>query len=185
MTRMPIPHLTGPPTDGVITLRPWTESDVPAVTRACRDPEIHRWTGVPAGYEEEYARHYIRGREESRERGETLDLAIADARDLAMLGSVGLVSFNAVNRRGEVGYWVAPEARGRGVATAAVALLAAAAFEQLDLMRLDLLVAVGNPASERVAEKAGFTREGVMRSYLSNKQGSRDDAVMFGLVRSD
>jgi RimJ/RimL family protein N-acetyltransferase len=84
-----------------------------------------------------------------------------------------------------VGYWVAPQARGRGVATAAVRLLSAAAFEQLDLIRLDLIVAVGNVASVRVAEKAGYTREGVMRSYLATKKNGRDDAVMFGLVRGD
>ena len=185
MTRVPIPRLSGPPTDGTITLRAWTEADVPAVTRACQDPETQRWTGVPAGYEEEYARQYINGREESRRLGETLDMAVADAHDLAMLGSVGLVKFDAVNRRGEVGYWVAPHARGRGVATAAVRLLSAAAFEQLDLIRLDLIVAVGNVASVRVAEKAGFTREGVMRSYLATKEHGRDDAVMFGLVRGD
>lgn len=185
MTRVPIPRLSGPPTDGKITLRPWTDADVPAVTSACQDPETQRWTGVPAGYEEEYARQYLGGREESRRLGQTLDMAIADANDLAMLGSVGLVAFDAVNRRGEVGYWVAPEGRGRGLATAAVRLISAAAFEQLDLIRLDLIAAVGNGPSQRVAEKAGFTREGVMRSYLSNKQGSRDDAVMFGLVRGD
>lgn len=185
MTRVPIPRLSGPPTDGRITLRSWTDADVPAVTRACQDPETQRWTGVPTGYEEEYARQYLGGREESRRLGETLDLAIADAQDLAMLGSVGLVAFDASNRRAEVGYWVAPHGRGRGVATAAVRLLSAAVFDQLDLMRLDLIVAVGNPASQRVAEKAGFTREGVMRSYLANKQGSRDDAAMFGLVRGD
>jgi len=183
VTRLPIPRLTGPPTDGRITLRPWTEADVPAVTRAYADADMQRWMEIPATFEEEYARQYLEGREESRRLGQTLEMAIADARTLAMLGSVGLVAFDAVHRRGEVGYWVAPEGRGRGVATAAVRLLSTAAFEQLDLIRLDLIAAVGNAASQRVAEKAGFTREGLMRSYLANKQGTRDDAIMFGRVR--
>ncbi len=185
MTRVPIPRLSGPPTDGTITLRDWPAADGPAVARAYTDSEIQRWTEVPAFYEEEYARQFLEGREESRRLGQTLEMAIADARSLTMLGSVGLVSFDAVNRRGEVGYWVAPQGRGRGVATAAVRLLSSAAFAQLDLIRLDLIAAVGNVASLRVAEKAGFTREGVMRSYLANKQDRRDDAVMFGLVRGD
>ena len=185
MTRVSIPRLAGPPTDGRITLRPWTEADVPAVTKAYEDPEMQRWMEIPATFEEEYARKYLEGREESRRLGQTLELAIADARKLTMLGSVGLVAFDTVNRRGEIGYWVAPQGRGRGVATAAVRLLSAAAFEQLDLIRLDLITAVGNVASQRVAEKAGFAREGVMRSYLANKQGDRDDAVMFGRVRGD
>jgi len=185
MSRVPIPLLSGPPTDGKITLRPWSEDDVAAVTAVYGDPEVQRWMKIPADFEEEYARQYLRGREESRRLGQTLEVAIADAHDLSMLGSVGLVAFEAADRRAEVGYWVAPHARARGVATAAVRLLSAASFEQLDIIRLDLIVAVGNVASGRVAEKAGFTREGVMRSYLANKQGGRDDAVMFGLVRSD
>lgn len=185
MSRVPIPLLSGPPTDGKITLRPWSEDDVPAVAAVYGDTEIQRWMKIPADFEEEYARQYLGGREESRRLGQTLEMAIADAHDLTMLGSVGLVAFDATERRGEVGYWVAPQARGRGVATAAVRLLSAAAFDQLDLIRLDLIAAVGNAASGRVAEKAGFTKEGVMRSYLANKQGGRDDAVMFGLVRGD
>ena len=185
MSRVPIPLLSGPPTDGRIVLRPWKEDDVPAVAAVYADSEIQRWMKIPADFEEEYARQYLRGREESRRLGQTLEMGIADAHDLSMLGSVGLVAFDAPERRAEVGYWVAPHARGRGVATAAVRLLSAAAFEQLDIIRLDLIAAVDNVASGRVAEKAGFTREGVMRSYLANKQGTRDDAVMFGLVRGD
>ncbi len=179
---MSIPPLADRPTDGVVALRPWTGEDVPAMTVACQDPETQRWTTVPAGYGEAYARTFISTREESRRSGESLDLAVVDDGDGRVLGSVGVVSFDFAHRRGELGYWMAPEERGRSVATRAVRLLSELAFERLALARLTIYAATGNTASQRVAERAGFTREGVLRSFLS-AGGGRDDAVIFGLVR--
>jgi RimJ/RimL family protein N-acetyltransferase len=84
-----------------------------------------------------------------------------------------------------VGYWLAPEARGRGVATGAVQLLVRWAFDvELELVRMELLTLVGNEASGRVALRAGFTREGVLRRYLPFR-GDLVDAVMFARLRDD
>jgi RimJ/RimL family protein N-acetyltransferase len=86
---------------------------------------------------------------------------------------------------GHVGYWLAPEARGRGLTTAALAALSRWGFDELGLGRVELVTDPDNIASQRVAEKAGFTREGVLRSILINRDGSRRDGVMFSLLPSD
>jgi RimJ/RimL family protein N-acetyltransferase len=84
----------------------------------------------------------------------------------------------------ELGYLVAPEARGRGVATEALRLLTEWAFSSLDAMRIELLIAVDNPASKRVAERCGYVREGVMRS-LYVKPGVRGDTELWSRLASD
>ena len=86
--------------------------------------------------------------------------------------------------RGEVGYWLARDARGQGHVTRAVRLICRWGFDTLGLERIDLLAATGNPASQQVAERAGFTREAVLRSYMRGK-GERQDMVAFGLLRDE
>jgi RimJ/RimL family protein N-acetyltransferase len=88
------------------------------------------------------------------------------------------------NARAEIGYWVAREARGRGVASGAVVLLGAWLFESLQLARLQIHTETENLASQRVAERAGFTREGVLRSYELIK-GRPIDVVMFSALPGD
>jgi RimJ/RimL family protein N-acetyltransferase len=83
---------------------------------------------------------------------------------------------------GHVGYWLAAGARGRGLTSAALQALSRWAFEELGLGRVELVTDPDNIASQRVAEKAGFTREGVLRSILVNRDGSRRDGVMFSLL---
>jgi RimJ/RimL family protein N-acetyltransferase len=83
----------------------------------------------------------------------------------------------------EVGYWLCREARGRGAATTAVRLVAGWAFRELGVGRLNLQTAPENLASQRVAERAGFTREGVLRAWLPTADGRRD-SVMFSLLPS-
>jgi RimJ/RimL family protein N-acetyltransferase len=83
--------------------------------------------------------------------------------------------------RASVGYWVAAHARRRGVATHAVLLLARWAFDELGVERLQLTCGPDNRASQRVAERAGFTREALLRSHLPFK-GGRRDTVVFSLL---
>ena len=177
-----LPAFRVPPTDGVVRLREWRPADVADMTAACRDPEIARWTMVPDDYREADARAFIAGRDAARRAGEALDAAIVDAAAGALLGAVALTAIDWRHERAEVGYWVVPWARGRGVAARAVRLLAAWTFTFTDMGRLDLMTYIGNTASERVAERAGFTREGVLRGFYLAKDGRRD-VTMFGMLR--
>jgi RimJ/RimL family protein N-acetyltransferase len=98
-----------------------------------------------------------------------------------LLGSISLMRIEWGHARAEVGYWLAREARGQGHATRAVRLICDWGIDSLRLERFDLLAATGNIPSQRVAERAGFTREAVLRSYIRAKEG-RQDMVAFGLL---
>ena len=167
--------------EGVV-LRSWRIQDVPAVAVACQDDEIARWLAlVPQPYTEEHARFYV---EECLQAGhDRRPFAIADASTGEVVGSIDM----HINRlqTGHVGYWVAPQARGRGVAPDALRTLSHWAFESLALGRVELVTDPENIASQRVAEKAGFQREGVLRSMLLNRDGSRRDGVIFSLLPED
>jgi RimJ/RimL family protein N-acetyltransferase len=164
--------------EGVV-LRPWRLEDVPAVTAACQDAEIVRWLSfVPQPYTEEDARFYVEDCIAAPE--ERKPFAITDAETGEVIGSIDM----RINRMhtGHVGYWLAAEARGRGLTTAALRALSRWAIEDLGLGRVELVTDPDNLASQRVAEKAGFQREGVLRSILVNRDGSRRDGVMFSLL---
>jgi RimJ/RimL family protein N-acetyltransferase len=180
----PLPWPDPPLHDDVVALRPWTLDDVPWITAACQDPQIARYTRVPVPYTEADARAFVVGAEGARATGEALSLAVVDAGDGAPLGSLGLQRFAWEHAKGEIGYWVAAEARGRGIATRATRLVAHWALDALELARVELLAATGNAASLGVAERAGFRREGTLRSGWRLKEG-RVDMAVFGLVASD
>jgi RimJ/RimL family protein N-acetyltransferase len=181
MTKIVLPG--EPLTAGPTRLRPWRDSDVAAVTAACQDPEIARWTRIPENYTESDARAFLLYRYDALTAGVTAPFAIVSADD-RLLGSVSLLRLDWPQLRGEVGYWLAPEARGGGHATRAVRLICAWGFASLGLERIDLLAAVENASSQRVAERAGFTREAVLRSYMRGKDGDLD-MVAFGLLAGE
>jgi RimJ/RimL family protein N-acetyltransferase len=162
--------------DGDIALRPYTEDDVPAITAACQDPEIPRWTSVPSPYTEEDARRFVRGLED------VYAFAVVDTATDELLGSVGF-GLEADGRAG-FGYWTRKEARGRDVASRALRLLTRWAAREHGLARLQLIVEPANVASQRVAEKAGFRREGLLRSYIELK-GTRRDVYLYALLPED
>jgi RimJ/RimL family protein N-acetyltransferase len=167
-------------TDGLV-LRPWRIDDAPAVTAACQDPEIARWIPlIPIDYKEEHARAFLTDSVRRFESGEGFAFAVLDAETKALAGSVAIriQPFSC----GHIGYWVAREARGRGVATTALKALCRWAVDELGLKRLELVTDPENVASQRVAEKAGFRREGIMRSALEYQDGRRRDSVLFSLL---
>jgi RimJ/RimL family protein N-acetyltransferase/nitrite reductase/ring-hydroxylating ferredoxin subunit len=174
-----------PPTDGVIRLRPFRAEDAPAVAAACQDPEIGRWIPlIPVPYSESDARAFILMALQSWREGTSYEFAIADVADDGYLGSVG-VHGGANARRWAIGYLVAPQARGRGIATRAVRLASRWAFETFDLERLALWTLPGNVRSQRVAEKAGFRYEGLVRNWDVGRDGLPTDVVMFSLTPED
>ncbi|MEV8632743.1 GNAT family N-acetyltransferase [Streptosporangium sp. NPDC051023] len=140
-------------TAGTLHLRPWnlTETDARAAALALRDPEVRRWsTALPAGADE---RAWLAQRVQDWTDGSSASFAIADATTGEVLGHIRV---RILGGRGEVGYWVLPAVRGRGVATRALGAVGRWAFAFLGLSRLDLRHATGNAASCRVAAKNGF-----------------------------
>ena len=163
--------------DGNLVLRPWTEDDVPALVRACNDPEITRWIPViPSPYTEDDALGFVHG-----EVPAAPEHSFAIAVDDSVVGAIGM-GLNSQSYRGTIGYWVASWARGQGFCTSALRTLARWAFADLELRRLDLITDPDNVGSQRVAEKVGFVREGVMRSHLLHPDGRLRDSVMFSLL---
>ncbi|HEX7299257.1 MAG TPA: GNAT family N-acetyltransferase [Solirubrobacteraceae bacterium] len=177
--RVPDPPLA----DDVVALRAFTLDDVEWVTEGCRDPDVARFTSVPHPYEPDDARAWIGGHAEARARGEGLHLAVTTAADGAPLGSAGLQRIDWEHLRGEIGYWIAPWGRGRGAAPRATRLIAAYGFEA-GVERIEVIPYLDNPASQRVAEKAGCRREGVLRSYFAAR-GERHDCVIYSLLRGE
>ncbi|MFP5310570.1 MAG: GNAT family N-acetyltransferase [Actinomycetes bacterium] len=153
--RVPRPR----PGDGTVTLRPWEDDDVPTVLDASHDPRVVSMTTIPAGVDAAGARAWVARQHERLHDGRGIALAVADAADTA-LGFVGLGDLDPWARRADVGVWVAPAHRRRGVARRAVALLADWALGEAGLVRLVAHVAPDNPASRRVFEEAGFRVEG-------------------------
>jgi RimJ/RimL family protein N-acetyltransferase len=170
-----------PLADEVVALRPWRELDVPAQLNAFRDPVFEKFSDWEPHTESD-ARRQLEEVERARQRGEGVSFALVKPRnDDVPLGGASLNDFHQTSRRAAIGYWLAPQARGRGVATHAVRLLAAWAFADLHVARLEITCGPDNVSSQRVAERCGFTREGVMRSHMPFK-GTRRDTVLFSLL---
>jgi RimJ/RimL family protein N-acetyltransferase len=160
--------------DDVVRLRRFTDEDIPTIIAACQDPEIPRWTGVPSPYTDEDARFFLHQTEETV-------FAITERASGELLGAIGIRDVDQENA--QIGYWVKREAHGRGVATRALKLVSRYAIAERGAGRVQLFTEPGNVASQRVAEKAGFVREGILRRYLNIK--GRRDGVIFSLLPDD
>jgi len=166
-------------TDGVVTLRPWRMDDVPALVEACNDETLHHWLPMmPFPYREEDGREFI-GSQPQRNAEGAGNVGVFDAGTGELLGACGFRGDEA--ERTEFGYWVASAQRGRGIAPRALTLVTRWVAENTGAKRLQLHADVENIASQRVAEKAGFTREGVQRSWL-DVRGERRDMVSYSLL---
>jgi RimJ/RimL family protein N-acetyltransferase len=167
-----------PPTlsDGTFAVRPLREADIPAIVAACQDPEIPRWTRVPSPYTREDARQFLAIVATEAAAGEGCALAVTDGDD-RFLGTVGVMGVH--DGRGEIGYWIAKEARGRGAATHAVRLLRDWAHTELGLHTIDLRPHKDNVPSQRVAERAGFTDTGEISRVPFMPAGRQDGFMVF------
>ncbi len=146
--------------DGPTALRPWRDSDLAALVAACQDPEISRWTLVPEPYGESDARAYLLGRYEMLHSGISAPFAIVDAgQHDRLLGSISLMQFDWEHRRGRWATGSRARPAARATPPGPCALICAWGFSTLGLERIGLRAGAENPASQRVAERAGFTRE--------------------------
>jgi RimJ/RimL family protein N-acetyltransferase len=162
-------------TDGVVSLRPWEERDADAVYAACQEAQIQFWIpAIPRPYSRENALAFVRGEVDAGQH----QFAVLEGD--RVVGAIGM-GVNS-NRTGHVGYWCAAEARGRGLTTRALRLITRYGIHELGLQRLELITDPDNHGSQRVAQKVGYRREGVLRSHLDHPDGRRRDSVMFSLL---
>ncbi|MGK5444886.1 GNAT family N-acetyltransferase [Micromonospora sp. URMC 105] len=172
-------------TDGVVTLRRLTPADTDALYRLHTLPEVvaNRVRPVPP------TRAAIARRCAVAESewlvGSAADFALCDARTGELAGGCAMSYDEPATGQAMLGYSVLPEARGRGLATRAVRLVADWAFGPVGLARLWAGTAPDNVGSQRVLERAGFLREGLMRGRLPARDGVRTDTVLYALLAGD
>lgn len=154
--------------DRELELRPWSIDDAEGFAKCVRDgPEIARWTGFPYEISDAEAVEMVAARDRGWDEGTSAAFALVDTRTAEPLGSAGLLWIDWERRTAEVGYWLTPGARGRGIAARAVKRISEWSFRALDLRRLQLTVDVRNPSSWAVAERAGFVREERLKGVAS------------------
>ena len=169
--------------DGVVLLRPWVAGDAPAVYAACQDAEIARWTNVPQPYLPEHAEGFIAHSIEAWREGTAAMFAITDANGREMLGSISREPMNG--HIAEFGYWLAPQARGKGAATRALRLIVDWTLATTSAIRLESYTDAGNDRSGAVLLRAGFEREGVRRAWDLDRASNPIDSIFYVRLRGD
>jgi RimJ/RimL family protein N-acetyltransferase len=167
-----------------VRLEPLSEAHVEPLAQMLTDPDVLRFSRVPVpvplGFGREWFQRYADGRRD----GTRVGFAIVDETTDEFLGVALAPTIDEETRTVELGYLVASNARGRGVATAALRRLTDWAFRELGALRIELVISVHNPASKRVAERCGYTLEGVHRSVYF-KQGLREDIEIWARLPDD
>src|SRR6266404_5249981 len=164
---------------GAILIRAYRQEDTDALYAAVRESiaEVSPWLAwCHEDYSIEESREFVSSREKSAADGEWYSFGVFEKDSGRFLGGVGLNFINRVHLMANLGYWVRTSSVGRGVATSATRLAARFGLEELGLHRIEIVVAVDNLASQRVAEKAGALREAVLRKRLLTR-GESQDAV--------
>jgi RimJ/RimL family protein N-acetyltransferase len=166
-------------------LRPVSEAGVPAFVDAFQDPAIAEgaYHGQMAATEE-VLRPYLKRNAERMETGDGVLLGVWEAAAERLSGQTMLFNFDWDERAAELGFWIAPWARGRGLSEPALRLTVGFAFDHLGIERVYGLTAIDNVAAERAMERAGLQREGILRGVLKTSTG-RLDQVCFGILASD
>jgi RimJ/RimL family protein N-acetyltransferase len=180
-----IPELSEPLSDGSVSLRLASERDIPEVLIAYQDdPQLHVRlgqdrppSGAQLGTRAEMA-------EADRASGRFIALTIVEPGSDVCQGQVDVHHIDWGHGRAELGIWLAPQARGRGLARRSLRLVVRWLFEAWGLERVAVLTEPGNAAMIRAAQAAGFVDEGVLRSYARERGGRVDNAVL-SLLRSD
>ena len=177
---MPLAYPDPPLADDLVSLRPWRTSDIATVVEASLDPYIPKVTTLPAPFTKGAGERWLDRQDVRSRSGLGISLAIAEnesGRDEAV-GAVVLM------HRGHgvygLGYWLLPAARRRGLASRAVALVVEWTLAQTGVAELEALVEPWNEASIRVAERAGFTRDRLLRAEIS-VAGREADVVRYVL----
>jgi RimJ/RimL family protein N-acetyltransferase len=147
--------------------------------------EVYPWLEwCKPGYSLQDTEAWIRYQREMWSNNREFHFIVIDTDTRATLGGVGLNHLHPIDRFANLGYWMRTSQTGKGYATAAVGLVARFAFQETALLRLEIVVNVANHASQRVAEKAGAHKEGVLRNRIF-MHGATHDAILFSLIAQD
>lgn len=177
-----------------IILRPVKPTDADAIYSGAQDPEVPKFTTLPANYTIDNAINFAKNRAPERH-ANRLELIFAidasfDERDGAtdqlvqLAGIISLHSIDFANHRAEIGYWLVKEARNKGIGTAAVELLTEYGLMTMGFRRIDALVDNRNEASKRLLIKAGYEFEGLLKKYVTRADGSQIDMAIFAATSS-
>jgi RimJ/RimL family protein N-acetyltransferase len=165
----------------VIELELFSEKHVPGVAAMLDDPAVLRFTRIPEPPPDNFASTWVARYEEARREGTREAFAVVE--DGEFLGLALAPTIDRETQTAELGYVVAPAARGRGVATEALRRLTEWALLE-GMLRIELLISVENSASQKVAERCGYVREGVMRNAYV-KPGRREDTEIWSRLATD
>ena len=167
-----------------IQIRPYELDDAPALYEAAKEScsDVYQWLPwCHPDYRIEESEEWLAGQVQKRREGTEFEFAILDTEG-NYLGGCGLNDIDRRQRTANLGYWVRSSAMGRGIAVRAVGLLSCWGFENTDLVRLEIKCALENVRSQRVAEKAGATREEIRKACLEI-HGRKHDAVVFSIQK--
>lgn len=170
--------------DGVVRLEPIEQRFVADFRALAEDPAVLRFTRVPEQRGARFVAGWIAGYVQGWQDGARAGFAVVDPDGGAFLGMCGLIRIDWQASEAEIGYVVAPAARGRGIAGRAIQLVSRWGLDELGLARIEAVIDVDNEASKRVAERVGYTREGVRRSTFF-KDGRRADMAIYSLLPGD
>lgn len=167
-----------------LALRPPDAADIDAITAACQDPEIPRWTTVPSPYTRAHAVDFVAI--VAKGWAEEIELVWSIRRDDELVGMIGLhkLERNPDGSSAEIGYWMTASTRGEGYLGEAAKTVVDWAFGELGLVRLSWRAVAGNVPSARTARRLGFRYEGLQRLELISPRG-RDDGWFAGLLATD
>lgn len=165
-----------------VTLRPFAPDDAPAIVDACRSPDIARYTMMPDHVTLDSARKWIDNSIHRWPHG-LARFAITVPPSNACVGQVGAL-VDLARRRAEVFYWLHSASRGAGLTSEALGVVVAQVLRDERIRRVQLITHLDNDASQRVAKRCGFTREGVLRSWEPIKD-AQPDVVMWSRLPGD
>jgi len=176
------PHL--PLEDGRVGLVPLGRDHLASLATLGNDPLVQRFTRVPETFGSKEAEWWLGLYERGWGDGSRAGFAIVELPEQAFVGMIAFVTLRLDTADAEVGYIVAPEARGRGIAARALSLVTRWGLDELGLARIELRAELANPASLKVAERCGYVREGTLR-HVHLKGGRRGDMALYSRVASD
>ncbi|GAB3592987.1 hypothetical protein GCM10027446_14510 [Angustibacter peucedani] len=180
-----------PITGHQVVLRPWREDDAARVAEACSDPVTQHWLpGLPTPYTLADAQWYLRSREEEHARANGIYWCVADPDDDRCLGAVSVMELQGQLVEPEVGYWMHPAERGRGVMTEAARLVVRHVVLPVEdgglgYDRVVLRAAEGNAASRAIAAAAGMREIGRARRLDRLGNGTREDLVLHEVLADE